>query len=254
SFGAIFLKIPLIIHEQNARIGRLNKLLRPYAKLFFSSYLKSSPNKFYPVRRAFFQKARIRKTIKNILFMGGSQGAKTINNFALSVAEGLKERGIIIYHQCGEIDFKRECDQYQSMDLKVKCFRIFDDFLQDDLKEKFDVFLFAFIHEIPEIFYRCDFAVSRSGASSLWELCANGLPALFVPYPYAASNHQFFNAKFLEDQNLGFLCEEKDLYDEVLWNVLDLCQQRVEQMSENLQKYCQLDATAQILEIILKEC
>ena len=57
---------------------------------------------------------------------------------------------------------------------------------------------------------RADLAVSRAGAGTLWELTANALPSVFVPYPYAANDHQVFNAKFLVDQNLAEFCFQKD--------------------------------------------
>ena len=248
AFAAIVLKIPLIIHEQNAQIGRLNTLLKPYAKLFFSSYLDTSPTKFYPINQAFFQTARIRHRVINVLFMGGSQGARTINNFALSVAEDMKARGIRIYHQCGKRDFERVYKEYQSLKLKLM---VFEDV--DKLEGDFDICLFKFSQQMPEIFRICDFALSRAGASSLWELCANGLPSLFIPYPYAASNHQYFNAKFLENKNLGFLCEEKNLFDEVLWDILGyLEEEKISQISKELQQQCSSNATENILQIILK--
>ena len=56
-----------------------------------------------------------------------------------------------------------------------------------------------------------DFAVSRAGASTLWELSALGLVTLYIPYPYAASNHQYHNAKFLLDQNLCYLSTQNNL-------------------------------------------
>ncbi|XPV83215.1 MAG: glycosyltransferase [Halarcobacter sp.] len=59
-----------------------------------------------------------------------------------------------------------------------------------------------------------DFAVSRSGASTLWELCANSLPTLFIPYPYAAKDHQYTNAKFIENKGLCYVLRENELSSE----------------------------------------
>lgn len=248
AFGAVFLKIPLVIHEQNAKIGRLNKLLKPYARLFFSSYLIDSFVKFYPVQREFFTHSRVRNSVWNILFMGGSQGARAINNFALSVALDLKERGIKVYHQCGKSDFQRVLGEYETMALRVVVVE-----KMEDLQGEFDVAVFGFCGFMPQVFEVCDFAVSRAGASSLWELCANGLVSLFVPYPYAAGNHQYFNAKFLEDKNLGFLCEEKDLFCDVLWDILGLLEQgSLSQISEKVQQECSVDAVKQMVDCIVQ--
>lgn len=268
SFCAILLRIPLIIHEQNAQIGRLNKLLKPSAKIFFSSYLKSSPLRFYPVREVFFAKARVRKDIKNILFMGGSQGARVINDFALSVVETLTQKKICVFHQCGKGDFLRTLEAYIKLPLKIGILQesIDKEMIDSTLKDlknvcigsleslnHCDVVLFGFSKEMPEILNKSDFALCRSGASSLWELCANGLPALFIPYPYAAGNHQYFNAKFLEDKGLGFLCLEKDLFCDVLFRTLELLQGNLEQISTDLQKECAKDATVQMCALICKE-
>jgi len=73
SFAAITLKIPLVIHEQNAAIGSLNKLLRSRAKAFISSYEEQSPILAYPIKNEFFEKSRIRENVKTIIFLGGSQ-------------------------------------------------------------------------------------------------------------------------------------------------------------------------------------
>ena len=248
AFGAVFLRLPLIIHEQNARIGRLNNLLKPYAAVFFSSYLETSPIKFYPVRKEFFEYSRVREKVDKILFIGGSQGARAINNFALSMAMDLQKRGIKIFHQCGKNDFQRVLEEYHKLPLKIKILET-----MEDLKDDFDVLLFDFSKNMPKIFEACDFAVSRAGASSLWELCANGIVTLFVPYPYAAGNHQYFNAKFLEDKELGFLCEEKDLYCDVLWNILELLTQRtLSKMSRELQRETHIGATGQMVDCILE--
>jgi len=70
--------------------------------------------------------------------------------------------------------------------------------------------LFDFDPKIELKMSRADLAISRAGAGTLWELTANALPSVFVPYPYAANNHQVFNAKFLVDQNLAKFCFQKD--------------------------------------------
>ena len=216
--------------------------------MFFSSYLETSPIKFYPVRKEFFEYSRVREKVDKILFIGGSQGARAINNFALSMAMDLQKRGIKIFHQCGKNDFQRVLEEYHKLPLKIKILET-----MEDLKDDFDVLLFDFSKNMPKIFEACDFAVSRAGASSLWELCANGIVTLFVPYPYAAGNHQYFNAKFLEDKELGFLCEEKDLYCDVLWNILELLTQRtLSKMSRELQRETHMGATGQMVNCILE--
>ncbi|MCI5969067.1 UDP-N-acetylglucosamine--N-acetylmuramyl-(pentapeptide) pyrophosphoryl-undecaprenol N-acetylglucosamine transferase [Helicobacter sp.] len=245
AFGACLLGIPLVIHEQNARIGRLNALLKPFAKVFFCSYLES-PVLFYPVGQAFFKEARVRSEVRSVLFMGGSQGARRINGFALSVAEELKKRGIKVFLQSGKADLERVVQECVKKKLNVG---VLGEETLDSI-DGVDVVVFGFYADMASVYGRCDFAVCRAGASSLWELCANGLPALFVPYPYAAGNHQYYNAEFLVKKGLGFLCLEENLSSKVLWECLGLLEDRITQMSEDLQKECAVDAVEQMCGVI----
>jgi len=200
SIASIIFKKDLYIHEQNAVIGSLNKLLKPRAKAFFSSYEENSPIKDYPVRDVFFQNARVRDSIKTIIFLGGSQGASAINNFAISIAPTLKEKGIKIIHQSGKRDYEKLKEFYE--------------------KNSIDADLFDFTKELENKIKEADFAVSRSGASTMWELVASLLPALFIPYPYAAADHQYHNALFLKEKNLCFLKRENELENSIIDEIL----------------------------------
>ncbi|MBT8348001.1 MAG: UDP-N-acetylglucosamine--N-acetylmuramyl-(pentapeptide) pyrophosphoryl-undecaprenol N-acetylglucosamine transferase, partial [Sulfurovum sp.] len=165
AFAAKILRIPLVIHEQNAALGSLNKLLKPYASAFISSYLEESPIKAYPIKQVFFENARIRDKVGTIIFLGGSQGAKAINALALQIAPQLKEKGIKIIHQAGQNNLN---------DIKVA---------YDDLGIEAEVF--GFTDKLADYMNEADFAIARSGASTLWELSATAVPTLYIPYPYA---------------------------------------------------------------------
>ena len=190
AFAAIISRKPLFIHEQNAVIGNLNKLLKPLAKGFFSSYFK--PTFSYPVAERFFSSVRLRSELKTVIFLGGSQGAAAINSLALKLAPVFKEKGVKIIHQCGKNSLESLQEEYKKLGLS-----------SDELE------LFDFDSKIELKMSRADLAISRAGAGTLWELTANALPSVFVPYPYAANNHQVFNAKFLVDQNLAKFCFQK---------------------------------------------
>jgi UDP-N-acetylglucosamine--N-acetylmuramyl-(pentapeptide) pyrophosphoryl-undecaprenol N-acetylglucosamine transferase len=201
SFASLLLFKPLFIHEQNAAIGRLNGVLKSFAKAFFSSYEKNSPLKNYPVSSELFENARVREKLETIIFLGGSQGAKAVNDLAIRVAPLLKEKNIKIIHQCGANDYERVKSEYEKISLHVE--------------------LFAFSKELPKFIKMADLAVSRSGASTLWELCASALPAFFIPYPYAAGDHQYHNAKFIVDQELGWCERESENLYEKFVEILD---------------------------------
>jgi len=189
SFASISSFIPFFIHEQNAVAGKLNSILKPFAKRFISAYDEKSPIKSYPVKDIFFNSSRVRYKIESVIFLGGSHGAKAINDLALDLADELSSRGIKIIHQAGENDFSRVEEAYKDMGI--------------------DVELYSFTDKLSELIAKADFAVSRAGASTLWELTANGCPALFIPYPYAAGDHQYHNAEFVVKNEMGW-CERED--------------------------------------------
>ena len=81
--------------------------------------------------------------------------------------------------------------------------------------------VFAFRDDLDELMQKSDLAVSRSGASTLWELCASTLPALYIPYPYAAGDHQFYNATFLVEKGASWMQRQEEKPYEVLCELLD---------------------------------
>ncbi len=211
-------------------MGKLNQLTAKKAKELFSSYIKTSKVKDYPINEKFFSSSRIRTDIKTIIFLGGSQGATAINNFALNVAPTLSSLGINIIHQTGKNDFESIKSKYKELNIKAD--------------------IFDFSTELLEKMNSADFAVSRSGASTLWELVALGIPTLFIPYPYAASNHQYHNAKYLLENKLCFLQTQDELKEEYLYEILD---QDMSDISSKLISLIQKDAVKNIVDIVLKD-
>ncbi|MCX2682319.1 UDP-N-acetylglucosamine--N-acetylmuramyl-(pentapeptide) pyrophosphoryl-undecaprenol N-acetylglucosamine transferase [Campylobacter sp. MIT 21-1685] len=224
SFAALMSGIPLFIHEQNSKSGSLNTLLKPFCKGFFSAFEKEYTP--YPVSENFFQNARVRRELKRVIFLGGSAGANFINLLALQLAPMLDKQGIGIIHQCGKNDFELCQKTYEELDIEVD--------------------LFDFHHQLEEKMVLADLALSRAGASTLFELCANQLPCIFIPYPYAAKNHQFFNAKFLQERNLCciFLQEQAKCQD-VFKAILNF---NIQECSENLSQIVQKNGADILLE------
>jgi UDP-N-acetylglucosamine--N-acetylmuramyl-(pentapeptide) pyrophosphoryl-undecaprenol N-acetylglucosamine transferase len=229
SFAAFTNGIDFYIHEQNSVMGKLNQITSKFAKVVFSSYSEDSPVKDYPINEIFFQNKSVRKEVKTIIFLGGSQGAKAINDFAISSAPKLKEMGISIIHQVGKNDYERVKQEY------------------DNLKLEVDVF--DFTTNILEKMNSADFAISRAGASTLWELTALGMPTLYVPFPYAAANHQYYNAKFLADENLAFLSTQDELNEKYLLKCLN---SNLKEKSEKLISIISPNGTQSIIDYILK--
>jgi UDP-N-acetylglucosamine--N-acetylmuramyl-(pentapeptide) pyrophosphoryl-undecaprenol N-acetylglucosamine transferase len=227
SFAAKLLGIPLVIHEQNAAIGSLNKLLRSYATAFISSYEESSPIKAYPIKKEYFEKSRIRDEIKTIIFLGGSQGAQAINKLALELAPILKEKGINIIHQAGERNIEEVKNSYKELGIEAE--------------------VFGFTTQLSNYMEEADFAIARSGASTLWELSAMACPTLYIPYPYAAGDHQFYNAKFLVDQDVAWIMRESELD---VQKVIALLDENMKEKSLTLQSMIEKDGALQIAELL----
>jgi len=230
SFASSLAKCDLYIHEQNSIMGRLNQITSKWAKEVFSSYDKNSKIKDYPIDPKFFKYSRVRDKIETIIFLGGSQGATAINNFALLVAPILEENHIKIIHQTGKNDYKRVKDRYKELNIQVE--------------------IFDFSKDILSYMDKADFAVSRSGASTLWELSALGLPTLYIPYPYAAANHQYHNAKFLLDDNLCFLKTQEQLNSDI---ILEILNSDIKSISERLINVIKKDGVKKIINHILND-
>lgn len=230
SMASLSMFIPLFMHEQNAVIGRLNSMLKPFSTRFISAYDNNSPIKGYPVKEVYFTSSRVRTKLNSIIFLGGSHGAKAINNLALSVAKELQDLGIKIIHQTGEKDFDRVKKEYENLHV--------------------DVELHAFTKELHTLISRADLAVSRAGASTLWELCANGLPAFFIPYPHAAGDHQFYNAKFIVDNDLGW-CERES--DELKSKLIAVLGEKLEDKSRALLEYSNRDVAQKMIHDIARD-
>ena len=252
SGAAILARIPLFIHEQNSTIGTLNKVLAPFAKAVFGSFELDLPNfvrTAYPIDEVFSQSARTRDKIRTILFLGGSQGAVAINDFAISLAPQLLKREIKIIHQCGKGDFERVKNAYSKLDLRESNADSQD---SQPLKAQFSdkITLFAFDKNVAHYITQADLCVSRAGASSLWELVANRVPCYFVPYPFAAKNHQLTNALFLRKYGLCEVVEQRDLSVEAFLEYLDSAD--FAKISANLSDFKSQNGAEEILDLIIK--
>ena len=227
SFAAVISGRELYIHEQNAHIGSLNKLLKPFSKKFFNTFLYNDP---YPIDDIFFESARIRKKINTVIFLGGSQGASFINDLVLKLAPELQKRNINIIHQCGKRDYEKVKNFYETNNIQADFFD-FDKNLVEKIK-------------------KADLAISRAGASTLFELTANQLPAIYIPYPYAAKDHQYHNAKFLADKNASFVFRQNEITPQ---KILEILNTDLEEYSQNLAKINRKNGSKIIVDELLKD-
>ena len=197
---------PLVIHEQNAVAGLTNQLLSNLADQVFEAY----PDTFACSVRAIFTGNPLRTKILSvkkrfkaksdsalhILVLGGSQGALSINSVIpefLSNNEAAKD--IRLLHQTGHESFAKTVEKYKNQGIS--------------LGESCRVL--PFIEDVSEAYAWADLVISRSGASTVSELAAIGLPSILIPYPYHSDNQQLLNAKWLVDEKAAILIRQAEL-------------------------------------------
>ena len=237
------LGIPSVLHDSNSIPGRSNRMASRLAgsvMLGFRSAVDYFPGKGIhtgnPVRESLQrnQKDEARRSLglgagKTVLFLGGSQGAAAVNDLALSMCE----RGITVILQSGERDFDR---------------------ISEEARGREDFHLVGFVDDLSPLYSAADICVARSGAMTIAELSWFRLPAVFVPYPYAADDHQMANAAEIVDTGGGLCFRENELTPEILWKELDgllSAPGRLGEMSESLRRYMPDNPSRLIAEMLL---
>jgi UDP-N-acetylglucosamine--N-acetylmuramyl-(pentapeptide) pyrophosphoryl-undecaprenol N-acetylglucosamine transferase len=204
--SAVLRRVPTLVFEPNFVPGFANRLVAPLvsgAAVHFAEtgrYFRRCEVTGVPVREAFFQIASHPRanTKPTLLVFGGSQGAHAINQVVMDSVADLCQRvpGIHIVHQTGEGDYNDAQAAYAKLGDSVEAHRFIDD--------------------MPGAFARADLLICRSGASTVAEVTAAGKPAVFVPFPRAADDHQKRNAEALERAGAAVMLEESRLTRESL--------------------------------------
>ena len=202
-----WMKLPTGVHEQNSQPGVTNRILGKRVDRVFLSF---------PDHKAYFDPAQVRVTGNpvrselialrdtektyahkpkgQVLILGGSQGARAINEAVVKGLAGFKSQGIQLMHQTGEADLKWVSQAYRDCGM-------------DDRN------VFAFIDDMASAYAWAELAVCRAGASTLAELTVIGLPSILIPFPYAIHRHQLSNAKQLEDHGAAIVIEQSHLHE-----------------------------------------
>src|SRR5580700_11119799 len=199
--AAIRRGLPTLAFEPNVVPGFANRMIARWvsaAAVHFEETCQYFPNckvTGVPVREAFFSIPQKAENTPTLLVFGGSQGARAINQ-AITTPEslaGLREKvpGIHIIHQTGQHDYDQVLAAYQQSGISGEVHKFIDD--------------------MPRTFARADLLVCRSGASTVAEITAAGKPAIFVPFPAAADDHQNVNARALERVGAAMVVEESNL-------------------------------------------
>ena len=212
-FGASILGAKVILIEQNSFPGITTRLLERFADelhISFEDTKKYIKRKSIsrltgnPVRKNLgtenknkaLEKFGLKPSIKTLLILGGSLGAKSINEATAENINELENIGIQIIWQTGELYY----DTYKDIN-----------------SEKIKVY--EFIDDMNAAYSACDLLLARAGATTISETLVLGIPSILVPSPNVAENHQFYNAKSLADKNAAILVEDNKL-KEIMVNIV----------------------------------
>lgn len=198
-FAAIRRRIPTLAFEPNVVPGFANRMVARWvsvAAVHFEETCEYFPRckvTGVPVREAFFRIPAKTGSPPTVLVFGGSQGARAINQAMIESLPGLRDRvpGLHIIHQTGQRDYDNVLAAYDKAGASGEVHKFIDD--------------------MPGTFARADLLVCRSGASTVAEITAAGKPAIFVPFPRAADDHQNVNARALERAGAAIVVEETKL-------------------------------------------
>jgi len=246
---ASMLKIPTVIQEQNSYPGITNKLLAKKANKICVAY--ENLERFFPkdkmiltgnpVRQDLINEASKSEAIsyfkldankKTLLVLGGSLGARRINQLIEKELDFLLSQNIQIIWQCGKL-YLNDYSKYN---------------------EKENVQVVAFIDRMDLVYAAADVVISRSGASSVSELCIVGKPTIFIPSPNVAEDHQTKNAKAISDKNGAILIRESELEAqfETVFSDLISSENKQAELIQNIKKLAKPNATKDIVEEIVK--
>lgn len=242
--------IPTYIHESNSFAGKSNMLLGKKATKIFVAI--DGMERFFPADKILITGNPVRKAIaqstvtreealaffgldenkKTILAVGGSLGAKSINEVMAQHIGDINQLGLQLIWQTG----KSTASAYIERGRVLKC-----------------IWVDAFITDMDKAYAAADVVISRSGAMSVTELCVAGKPTIFVPYPFAAEDHQTVNAQRLVDKDAAMIIKDSDAQAKLFGAITDLAfnDTKQEKFKKNISEFAIRDADVKIAEEIL---
>lgn len=245
---ANLLGIPTVIQEQNSFPGITNKLLSKKANAICVAY--ENLERFFPKEKMILTGNPVRQDLidiqdkkaeaveyfkldankKTLLVLGGSLGARRMNQLIEKELKNIQDQHVQIIWQCGKLYFE-EYKKYNSANVQV----------------------LAFIERMDLVYAAADIIISRAGASSVSELCIVGKPVIFIPSPNVAEDHQTKNAKAIVDKKGAILLKESQLDSEfsLVFEALLKDPEKQKQLSENIKELALPNATKMIVDKIV---
>lgn len=242
--------IPTLLQEQNSFAGKSNQILGKKARAVCVAY--QGMERFFPKEAIAYTGNPVRKSIadtkvsreeglqffqlrpdrKTVFVFGGSLGAKSINDTLMAQFNQLLDQGAQLIWQTGTTSYAAAVEAVKGSEDRVK--------------------VFEFIRDMEFAYAAADVIVSRSGASSIAELCIVGKPVVFVPFPFASEDHQTHNALALVSVNAALMVKNNEVGTELLNKISLLLTDPMhgEVMKHNIQKLAVRDADIRIAEKI----
>ena len=241
-FAANIFGAKIMLLEQNSFPGITTRLLEKYAQEIHLSY--ESSKKYFKRNKPLFvtgnpvrnvntlldkstalEKLKLSLEKKTLLLLGGSLGARKLNQVMATELDSLLKSGIQIIWQTGSLYF----EQYKHLH-------------SENCK------VLAFVEDMQLVYSACDLIISRSGATTLAEITSYGLASVLIPSPNVAENHQYYNAKSLVGADAAVLLEEKNVEENFTKEILSLMknEDRLKTIRANARALGKPDAAAEI--------
>lgn len=234
--------VPILLQEQNGFAGVTNKLLKNDAKVICVAY--EGMERFFPAEKIILTGNPVRQNLtqgkshkvkgeKNLLIIGGSLGARTINEAIAAGLNKLAAANINVVWQTGKVYYEQYKDM-QSGNSKI------------EIRE--------FLSDMPDRYATADLVISRAGASSISELCLLGKPCILVPSPNVAEDHQTHNAMALVNKDAAVLVRDKDALEQLVDTAVELIQddKKLKSLRTNILTLAQTDSARRIAEEVIK--
>jgi len=211
--AAILRRIPVVLYEQNALPGMVNRKLARFSRGVLLGFAEAA--KMLPQNKCVHIGNLVAQTVRDIhwqshmpprlIVLGGSQGAQFLNETVPAACRKLKQAGHIftVTHVAGEGTDRVSAltDVYRNAGI--------------------DAEVIGFCHDMPELYAKGDLMIARAGAMSVSEAAVVGMPAIFVPLPYAADDHQRYNARSLESCGGAVIVDQDNGNMDVLANQIE---------------------------------
>jgi UDP-N-acetylglucosamine--N-acetylmuramyl-(pentapeptide) pyrophosphoryl-undecaprenol N-acetylglucosamine transferase len=237
--------VPILLQEQNGFAGVTNKLLKNDAKKICVAY--PDMERFFPAEKIILTGNPVRQNLlkgerrevkgeRNLLVIGGSLGARTINEAIKAALPTLSQSGLHVVWQTGKIYYEQCHAAWEAAGSpkNIECL--------------------AFLNDMPDRYATADLVISRAGASSISELCLLGKPAILVPSPNVAEDHQTHNAMALVRRDAAVLVRDAEAGEKLVETALELIQDkaRLEKLHENVLQLAEPDSAKRIAEEVIR--